>query len=173
MPKATAEAATTSSVQPTCNPPPRNTERTHWRTWERESSSPTSKSSRATPISARSSTSCVAPIRPNPLGPTRIPATRKPTRDGADNRCASATMGIAMPTSSVRSISNLVSDTLFLPQSRERGKRRVGTLPKFPIQIEPDDRVDPPPERDTLVDRSPPSFIVLRQQPRRPDKRIH
>ncbi len=61
----------------------------------------------------------------------------------------------------------------FFSLSRERGENRRPLLPESPIKIEPDDGVNPPPERDPLVDRPPLPLIVLRQRPRRPEERLH
>ena len=112
-PSASATAATTPSVAPTCRPPPRKTARAQRRTWDSDSSRPIANSSSATPSSDSASTSSAPSIQPE-----AVRADDEAGRDQPDERRArrtavreSATIGMESPTSSSSSPSSPTSDT--------------------------------------------------------------
>jgi hypothetical protein len=104
-------AKTAKIVRITWSDPPTRTYFLIFRRSLRETSIPTVKRRRTTPISARTATCSDAFTRPSPWGPAKIPVSKKPTIVGARSlwkRKRTATDSTNMTTISLSSASSII-----------------------------------------------------------------
>lgn len=89
-PRAEASAATAAIVMLTCNAPESSARRHTSRRASIGSSSPISKSNKATPNSASARTRSESSTQPMPPGPMMAPATSRPATPGSRKRSKAA-----------------------------------------------------------------------------------